>query len=84
MAEEKLFSKAAVITAISLTARSMAGLVTREEALKTLENLPETLAECVMEEVVKAHKAQAAQKAKVMSKVLGMLAQGLTDGEKED
>lgn len=84
MAEEKLFSKAAVITAIRFTAQSMAGLVKREEALKTLEDLPETLTECVMEEVVKATKARAAQKAKVMSKVLGMLAQGLADGEKEN
>lgn len=83
MAEEKLFSKEAVVTAIQLTAQTMAGVMKREDALKALESLPETLADLVMEETIKANRMRAAEKAKVMSKIFGMLASGLTDGEKE-
>lgn len=85
MAEEKeLFSKKAVVTAIRLAVQGTAGLLDRKEAEKVIESLPENLAEIAMEETVKALKAQAARRATHMSKVLGMLAQGLMDGPKED
>lgn len=85
MAEEKeLFSKKAVVAAIRLAAQGAAGVLNRKEAEKVIESLPENLAEIAMEETVMALKAQAARKAQQMSKVLGMLAQGLMDDSKEN
>lgn len=84
MAEGKLFSKEAVITAIRLTAQGAAGVLNREEAEKTIESLPEDLAEIAMSETISAMKKQASIKAKMMSKILGQLAQGLANDQKEN
>ena len=79
MAEEKLFTKEAVVAAIQLTAQGMVGLLKRDEAEKMLEALPESLASIVIEETVKAFRERASKKAKAMSQILGILAQGLSD-----
>lgn len=84
MAEGKLFSKEAVIAAIRLTAQGAAGVLNREEAEKTIESLPEDLAEIAMSETISAMKKQASLKAKMMSKILGQLAQGLANDQKEN
>lgn len=55
---EKVFSREAVVIAVRLTAKGMAGLISGEEAEKTIETLPEDLANIVMEESCKAARAQ--------------------------
>lgn len=79
----EVFSKEAVITAIRCTARGIAGLMKRDEAEKTIESLPEDLAEIVMGESTKACKEQAAVKAKSMAQALSMLAEKIAEGPEE-
>lgn len=75
---EKLFSKEAVEAAIHFVARSMSGLVGREEARKNIESLPEGLAEIVMKEVINASREATQRKAQTMARVFGLLASELS------
>ena len=79
MAEGNVFSKEAVTTAIKFTAQSIAGLVSKEKALETLESLPEDIATIVMEAVVTTAKAQAAAKARQFAKMMGNIASKLSE-----
>lgn len=71
---EKVFSREAVVIAVRLATQGMAGLLSPEKALETIETLPEDLADIVMEETCKACREQAKAKARVMAKMLNKIA----------
>lgn len=79
MSEVKVFSKEAVTTALNLVARGTAGLLKREEALKTLKSLPEDLALIVMQETIKAGREKAAIQARSLSQIIDHIVDEIVD-----
>lgn len=83
MAEQKLFTKEAVETAVKLAAGGTAKILSEEEARAAIESLPEELADLVMETTISVLKKAAARKAKLMAQTLGIIARSLSDEEKD-
>lgn len=83
MAEQKLFTKEAVETAIKLAAEGTAKVLSGEEARAAIDSLPEELANFVMETTIVALRKAAAKRAKLMAQTLGVIARSLSDEEED-
>lgn len=75
MAEEKFYTKEAVVTAVKLAVRGMAGLLDRDEAEKMVNSLPESLSELVMGESIKAARERDRMKVEALRAAFNIIAQ---------
>lgn len=75
MAEEKFYTKEAVVTAVKLAVRGMAGLIDCDEAKKMVDSLPESLSELVMGESIKAKRERDRMKVEAFRTAFNIITQ---------